>query len=227
MNGALDQDYARKRENRGALKYRLRRRADEVTLAIKTFYPEPERILDLGTAEGRMLARIKDTYPAALCVGLEVSAGLVGLGRGLFPDIAFVRADAQNMSYLRDGSFDVIVAAAVIEHLDGPQEMLREGLRVLKPGGVLIITTPHPFWEKIASHLGMIQGEHHSVMGLKTLRGHGRAAGFTVQGEHGFMISPIGFPGERLVESALRRLKLDRHLANQLMVLRKPGRAES
>ncbi len=227
MKGALDKDYARQREHRRALKYRLRRRADEAVQAIRTFCPEPRKILDVGTAEGRMLSRIKENYPLALCVGLEYSEELLDLGLGLFPDISFVRADAQNMSYFRDAPFDVIVAAAIIEHLENPAEMLREGLRILTPGGILVITTPHPFWEKLAGRLGMIQGEHHSVMGFETMRAQGLEAGFIVLEEKGFMISPIGFPGEHVIESVLRRLRLDRHLANQLMVFRKPMGAGS
>jgi ubiquinone/menaquinone biosynthesis C-methylase UbiE len=221
MKGVLDKGYARQREKRRAFKYRLRRRADEVVQAIRIFYPDPERILDLGTAEGRMLSRIKNSYPSTLCAGLEYSPELLDAGVALFQNISFVRADAQNMSYFKDASFDVIVAAAVIEHLKDPAEMLGESSRVLKPGGILIITTPHPFWEKLAGRLGMIQGEHESVMGFPTLRAHCLKAGFNVLKEKGFMISPIGFPGERHIERLLRRLKVDRHLANQLMVLKK------
>jgi len=222
MKGVLDKEYALQREKRRALKYRLRRRADEAVQAIRIFYPDPERILDLGTAEGRMLSRIKDKYPSTLCVGLEYSPELLDLGIALFQDISFIRADAQNMSFFKDASFDVIVAAAIIEHLKNPEEMLRESSRILKPGGILIITTPHPFWEKLAGHLGMIQGEHKSVMGFLTLRAHCLEAGFQVLEEKGFMISPIGFPGEQYIERLLRRLRVDRHLSNQLMVLKKP-----
>ena len=222
MKGVLDKEYGLQREKRRTLKYRLRRRADEAVQAIKVFYPDPERILDLGTAEGRMLSRIKDKYPSTLCVGLEYSPELLDLGIALFQDISFIRADAQNMSFFKDASFDVIVAAAIIEHLKNPEEMLRESSRILKPGGILIITTPHPFWEKLAGHLGMIQGEHESVMGFLTLRAYCLDAGFQVLEEKGFMISPIGLPGERYIEKLLRRLRVDRHLANQLMVLKKP-----
>lgn len=227
MKGTLGQDYARQREERLALKYRLRRRADEAVRAIRTYCPRPERILDLGTAEGRMLSRIKARYPSAQCVGVEYSADLAGLGVRLFPALSFVRADAQRMPYFRAASFDAVIAAAIIEHLPDPAGMLRESARVLKPGGILVLTTPHPFWERLAGRLGMIEGDHQSVLGLPALMEEGRQAGFTVLDAKGFMISPIGFPGERVVEGALRRLKLDRHLANQLLVLGKARGAGS
>ena len=226
MKGVLDKKYALKREKGGALKHRLRRRADEAIQAIRAFYPSPERILDLGTAEGRLLSRIKDEYPSTLCVGLEYSPELLGLGVALFHDLSFIRGDAQRMPFFKDASFDCIVATAIIEHLDSPGEMLRESFRILIPGGILILTTPHPFWESLAGRLGMIQGEHTSVMGFMALRAYCRDAGFQALEEKGFMISPTGFPGERRMERLLRRLKIDRHLANQLIVLRKPGRGK-
>jgi len=222
MKGVLDKEYALQREKRRALKYRLRRRADEAVQAIRIFYPDPERILDLGTAEGRMLSRIKDKYPSTLCVGLEYSPELLDLGIALFQDISFIRADAQNMSFFKDASFDVIVAAAIIEHLKNPGEMLRESSRILKPGGILIITTPHPIWDKIAGALGMIRGTHQSTMSLRSLIDLCGKENFGVLKNKGFMISPIGFPGELLIEELFSIIKLDRLLPNQLIVVRNP-----
>lgn len=40
-----------------------------------------------------------------------------------------------------DGSFDVVLALRAIEHLDSPEELVKEAKRVLKPQGVLIIST--------------------------------------------------------------------------------------
>ncbi|MCJ7645213.1 MAG: methyltransferase domain-containing protein [Candidatus Aminicenantes bacterium] len=222
MKGVLDKEYALQREKWRALKYRLRRRADEAVQAIRVFYPDPERILDLGTAEGRMLSRIKDKYPSTLCVGLEYSPDLLDLGVAFFKNISFIRADAQNMSFFKDASFDVIVAAAIIEHLENPREMLRESSRILKSGGILIITTPHPTWDKIASALGMIKGTHQSTMSLRSLIDLCGKENFRVLKNGGFMISPIGFPGELLIEKLLSIIKLDRLLPNQLIVVRNP-----
>ena len=43
-------------------------------------------------------------------------------------------------------TFDVIVAAELIEHLDNPGGFIRNMRRHLKPGGLLILTTPNPFF---------------------------------------------------------------------------------
>jgi SAM-dependent methyltransferase len=41
-----------------------------------------------------------------------------------------------------DGSFDTVVAFQVLEHVEEPGTMVREAFRVLRPGGVFIVTTP-------------------------------------------------------------------------------------
>lgn len=45
-----------------------------------------------------------------------------------------------------DDSFDLVLSTQVLEHVFQPQDYLKEALRVLKPGGKLILTT-HGIWE--------------------------------------------------------------------------------
>lgn len=45
-----------------------------------------------------------------------------------------------------DNTFDVIVSSEVIEHVPEPTQAMRELFRVLKPGGILILTTPNSIW---------------------------------------------------------------------------------
>ncbi|MDH3691161.1 MAG: class I SAM-dependent methyltransferase [Gammaproteobacteria bacterium] len=55
----------------------------------------------------------------------------------------FESQDARNLSY-SDETFDVVVCISVIEHIDGDgdTQAMREMWRVLKPGGVMILTFP-------------------------------------------------------------------------------------
>ncbi|MFW5973140.1 MAG: methyltransferase domain-containing protein [Bacteroidota bacterium] len=53
-----------------------------------------------------------------------------------------IAADALSLP-LRDGSFDCIVAAEIIEHVPYPKSFVESLMRVLAPGGKLIVTTPY------------------------------------------------------------------------------------
>ena len=50
-------------------------------------------------------------------------------------------ADAHDLSQIEDDSFDVILCSEVLEHLHTPQKALDEFRRVLKPGGLILLTT--------------------------------------------------------------------------------------
>ena len=45
-----------------------------------------------------------------------------------------------------DGSFDSVLCSDVIAHVKRPWELMREMVRVLKPGGRLVVTTPFIYW---------------------------------------------------------------------------------
>jgi len=217
--GSLDLDYARGRERNRALRYRLNRRTHEVLKAIEEFAPNPvQRILDLGTAEGRMLALVSEAYPDAFCAGVEFNGELVRFGRTLFPELKLVRGDIQELG-IRGGVFDVVIATAVIEHVPDPEGVVREIRRVLKPGGILVMTAPAPFWERLATGVGHLkEDQHHRVMGLKELQELVKREGFSVLKAEKFMLSPVGMPFEFIVERYLRKLHLGCLMANQLIV---------
>ena len=50
-------------------------------------------------------------------------------------------ADAHNLSQIESGSFDVVLCTEVLEHLHTPQKAIAEFERVLKKGGVLLLST--------------------------------------------------------------------------------------
>jgi ubiquinone/menaquinone biosynthesis C-methylase UbiE len=62
--------------------------------------------------------------------------------------VDFKVANAENPGY-SDNSFDVITASEVMEHQEKPKLVLQECHRILKPGGIMIITTPNTNYNDI------------------------------------------------------------------------------
>jgi len=221
MKGILNLEYALLREIRPDFKYRLKRRTYEVLKATNKFFPQPSKILDLGTAEGKMLEEIKLKHPFSLCVGIDYSLPLLNYGAKKYSDIHLICADVQNLTFLKDENFDLLIATAVIEHLPFPLEMLQESYRLLKKDGIIVITSPHPFWEKISNIFGLIKGNHQSVMSPGKIMNLCIKAKFCILEHKGFMISPVGLVGEREIEKNLAKLGLSKFLPNQLIVAKK------
>lgn len=82
--------------------------------------------------------------------GLDIGGGndSIALYRSLFPRIESVtvyeweQGDAQYLDNVQDDSFDFIYSGHCLEHVMDPRVALRHWLRVLKPGGHLVITVP-------------------------------------------------------------------------------------
>ena len=56
---------------------------------------------------------------------------------------SFILLDASRSLPIRDASLAVVVAGELIEHLFEPIALLKEAERVLRPGGILVVTTPN------------------------------------------------------------------------------------
>ena len=58
------------------------------------------------------------------------------------PNVTYSVADAQKLTAISDGEFDVVVSFETIEHLDDVEAYLDEMKRILRPGGVFLVSTP-------------------------------------------------------------------------------------
>jgi SAM-dependent methyltransferase len=97
------------------------------------------RILDVGCGTGFNLERLPELLPCEV-VGADISADALEFCRSRQLS-ALVRADAAEPPFL-DGSFDVILALDVIEHVRDDARALASLRRLLRPGGCLMIFTP-------------------------------------------------------------------------------------
>jgi SAM-dependent methyltransferase len=218
--GVYGLEYFEGRHTSKQLIYRLHRRTDEVKAAISRFCRAvPRVVVDVGTADGMMLDLLRREYPDCHFVGIDLSSDLLRANPN--PDVLKIQADALSIPVATE-SADAVIATAVIEHVSNAETALKECRRILKPGGILIITTPDPRMDKLASALGLLKDSgHQQTFTLTELRRLAERCGFETLEAFKFMFSPVGFPAEKRIEVLLRRFHLGVVMANQLVVGRK------
>jgi ubiquinone/menaquinone biosynthesis C-methylase UbiE len=211
-------EYIFSRESNRALCYRLQRRTKEVVRTIKNHKSEFKLLLDIGTAEGKMLEYLAKEFPQARLLGLEKERGYIEEKE---PNLAILQGKGEELPF-KSNYFDVVISTAVIEHLKRPKEMIKEVFRILKNQGIFVLTTPDPFWEKLASSLGHLGKDiHEHTFNLKELQNMLCSCGFKILEAQKFMLSPVGFPFEIKIEEFLKKNKLSLLLANQIVVAQK------
>lgn len=87
------------------------------------------------------------------CEGLDYSNTAVGFANNLYGK-KYTQGTIESFSEQHNERYDVVIATEVIEHVVDPVSFVERSLMVLKPGGILILTTPikdiHPkgtIWE--------------------------------------------------------------------------------
>ncbi|RMG88456.1 MAG: class I SAM-dependent methyltransferase [Chloroflexi bacterium] len=99
------------------------------------------RLLEMGCGLGHLLGLLQDDYE---CYGVDLIERSVRESRKNAPKAQVRQGDATDLSMYEDGSFSVVVALHLVEHLPEPDTTIREVARILKTGGIFLFATPHP-----------------------------------------------------------------------------------
>lgn len=106
-------------------------------------------ILDFGAGTGTLAQALAATGQFERIVAIDLYDYGAVRGQGVQWVLS---SDLNEPVPLADDSFDVLVAVEVIEHLENPREVAREWHRLLRPGGLLIATTPNvESWRSLLS----------------------------------------------------------------------------
>ena len=116
---------------------------EQVALQLKKHYPSGCSVLDLGAGQGALSARLAD-------MGFDVTAAdIAPEDFGAPHSIKFERINFDNAGEFAEfvsrhmEAFEAVCGIEVIEHLEDQWQYVRNLVRMLRPGGLLILTTPN------------------------------------------------------------------------------------
>jgi ubiquinone/menaquinone biosynthesis C-methylase UbiE len=105
--------------------------------------PPPARFLDFGCGTGHAAKAFADRGYSAH--GCDISSAMLAEGKRLFEGTIEFSPLSVGWTHLPypDRLFDAALASSVLEYVDDPDFVLRELARVLRPGGILLVTVPN------------------------------------------------------------------------------------
>ena len=164
------------------------------------------RILDVGCGDGTITMLVANAMGATEVQGIEISPEGGSLARSRGIDVIVCDVEPGKWP-LPDGYFDAVYCGELIEHVFEPTHVLAEIFRVLRVGGVCLLTTPNlaSWYNRLSLLLGFqpyetgascwhpeagkfpvggftrsIGGEHLRVMTLRAVKDLARQVGFKV-----------------------------------------------
>lgn len=108
------------------------------------------RALDFGAGTGHLAGLLKERGR----FDRMDAADIVDYGGSARAGVHWIFSDLNERLPIADSTYDLIVAAEVIEHLENPRFLAREWFRLLRPGGTLVVSTPNnESWRSVVSLL--------------------------------------------------------------------------
>jgi SAM-dependent methyltransferase len=156
-----------------------------------------DRVLDLGCGAGRHAFEVyrRGAHVVAFDQDAEELRGVAGMfaamaAEGEAPEGATaqtVEGDALAMPFA-DGSFDMVIAAEILEHIPDDEAAMAEIFRVVRPGGTVAVSVPRWLPEKVCWALSdayhEVEGGHVRIYGRSQLISRLEATGLRLAGTH-------------------------------------------
>lgn len=115
-----------------------------------------DRVIDLGCGTGRHVLELAKS-PANV-IGADLSRNDLRIGRFLLEimrregdvraRVHWLQTAGERLPFV-DGAFDRVICTETLEHVDDDAVLARELVRVLKPGGILCVSVPDEYSERV------------------------------------------------------------------------------
>lgn len=154
----------------------------------------PQVVVDIGAGTGFFAVPFSRRMPGGTVYACDLSAEMIAWMESHLPPEALVAVKPllmqENRVPLPDGLADLVVMINLHHELDAPVTLLREALRLLKPGGKVAVID----WKDQAMEIGPPL-EHR--LSRVVIRGHLQAAGFAHLVDHDLLPYHVFLVGEK------------------------------
>jgi|SRR3989344_966384 len=106
---------------------------------LQNLVPKSGKILDFGCGDGTRLNLLTRKKGGT---GLDISEKAIKIAKNNYPNLKFIQSDLEDVP-LDDNSFDLVYSAFVLEHLNNPERVIEEALRLLTENGSLVLIAPN------------------------------------------------------------------------------------
>ncbi|MEE2708974.1 MAG: class I SAM-dependent methyltransferase [Gemmatimonadota bacterium] len=115
--------------------------ADIVARSLERRTENTKHLLDVGCGDGFLFTHLEGRTHGADLYGMDLSARRLTITKNRGFPVRVLDGNAEYIPF-SDDTFDIVICTEALEHLIAPSEALLEIKRILKPGGLMILTVP-------------------------------------------------------------------------------------
>ncbi len=118
-------------------------------------------VLEIGSGAGRFIRSLKKYYPSLNCYGGDLDDDNIEFAKKLNDGVTYTAFNAESMPF-EDEMFDAVMLFDVLEHVEKPDDLISEIMRILKKGGKVHFYVPCEknsfmfYWKLKNKHAGHI-----------------------------------------------------------------------
>ena len=116
-------------------------REEKIVDILRRYAKPGHRILDAGCGNGRFMEYVAGQLQGVDIEGVDFSAAEVN--EAVAKGLKVTQGNFEEGIQFPDSQLDIVHASEVLEHLYNPDYFLQEAFRILRPDGLLVISTPN------------------------------------------------------------------------------------
>ncbi len=181
---------------------------DDAHSVLMRLIPRDSRVLELGCASGYLSGYMEGALGCRV-TGLEFDPAATAIAAQRCSEVYTVDLDAPDALHVAQASapYDVLLAAAVLEHLKYPERLLQQARALLQPGARVIVSLPNiAYWRlRLMLLAGHFDYTDYGVMDRTHLRLYTAKTGRALLEEQGYTVETLHIAGSGL-QNALNAL---------------------